>query len=534
MEKKTAEIERIKEYDHDELAEKYVALQQEIEKKQEQIENLTYELNHAKAMLFGRKTERQGEILDGQTTMEFNEAELLAAEDESAAECGTVTVNAYRRKSGKKKEDLSKLEKRVEEHEIPEERLRELFPEGWKRLPDEVYTNVEYIPAQYIAVEHHIGVYCGKRDDRIVRADHPAELLSGSIATPSLVAGIMNGKYVNGMPLYRMEQEFMRNNVPVSRQNMAGWVIKTAERYLSPVYDRMKEELFTHSVLHADETPFLVNKDGRKAGSKSYMWVYRSNVMDSSPVIIFEYQKTRKADHPIEFLRRFSGSLVTDGFEAYHKLERVRGGEISIAGCWVHHKRMYTNVLKSMGNAGSGTTAGTLAARAEVMIEEIFHKDNEYDCLDSENRYMKRQQELLPLVDGFFEWVKENRTKVTKQSLTGKAFTYSISQEKYLRAFLESGDIPMDNNAAERAIRPFCIGKKNWVMCDTVNGAVDSAIVYSITETAKANNLKPYEYLKLLLKEIPKHMDDTDFDFLEELMPWSETLPTECREKADK
>ena len=220
---------------------------------------------------------------------------------------------------------------------------------------------------------------------------------------------------------------------------------------------------------------------------------------------------------------------MTDGYEVYHKLARERDGEIRIAGCWVHLKRKYTDAVKAMGKAGADTAAGTLAGQGIEKIREIFHEDNKLNELDAESRLERRKEEILPLVDGFFAWVKKHRDDVTRRSVTGKAFTYTIEQEVYLRTFLESGEVPMDNNAAERAIRPFCIGKKNWVMCDTIHGAEDSAIVYSLTETAKANSLKPYEYLKHLLTVIPQHMDDPDQTFLDDLMPWSDALPSECR-----
>ena len=184
-----------------------------------------------------------------------------------------------------------------------------------------------------------------------------------------------------------------------------------------------------------------------------------------------------------------------------------------------------------MTNSGQNTAAGTLASKAIEMIQTMMHKDNLMNDLSPDERYRQRQEKIAPLVDEYFEWVKENRSKVTKQSKTGKAFTYSVEQEPYLREFLTDGNIPMENNAAERAIRPFTIGRKNWVMCDTIHGAEDSAIIYSITETAKANDLKPYEYLKHLLTEIPKYMDDTDLYFLEDLLPWSDKLPDVCRKQ---
>ena len=438
METERLSRQQLNEMDHEELVEAYMAFQSRVRDQEEKIDLLTQELNHMKAMMFGRKSEKKPDnTTDDQIRFEFNEIESIPAEEDTEE----VTVKGHTRKvkrAGKKKEDLSKLPKQVITHSIPEDKLKEEFPDGWNRLPDEVYTNVVYIPAQYIAMEHHIEVYCGKKEDRILRAEHPKELFDGSIATPSLLAGIMNGKYVNATPLYRMEQEFMRNDVPISRQNMAGWVNKAAERYLSLIYDRLKAEMLSHRVVHADETPLLVTKDGRPAGSRSYMWVYRSNILD---------------------------------------------------------------------------------------------KDNELEQLTSQERLEARKKDIKPLVDAFFAWVKEHRDDVTRKSNTGKAFTYTIEQEQYLRTFLRDGDVPMDNNAAERAIRPFCIGKKNWVMCDTIHGAENSAIVYSLTETAKANDLRPYEYLKYLLTEILQHMDDTDLTFLDELLPWSDALPDACRKQ---
>lgn len=523
--------EQLNKLDKEQLIELLTKQQEEAEKQQEQIDILTQELNQIRAMLFARKSEKQTEPDPDQLQMEFNEAESLST-NAAFEENEELTIQEHTRKvkkAGKRKADLSKLPKEIVTHSIDEEKLKEIFPDGYKKLPDEVYSNVEYQPAKYIVKEHHIEIYADKKDDRIVRADHPAELLRSSIATPSLVAGIMNGKYVNALPLYRIEQEYERNDVPISRQTMANWVIKTTERYLSLIYEHLKEKLLSHSVLHADETPVIVNKDGRPAGAKSSMWVYRSNVLDTEPVVIYEYQKTRKAEHPKEFLKGFTGVLVTDGYEVYHKLARERADEITVSGCWVHLKRKYTDAIKAMGKSGADTIAGTLAGHAIEMISKIFHIDNNLDHLDEKSRLKARKESIEPLVDEFFAWIRVHKNDVTRKSATGKAFSYSLEQEPYLREFLKNGNVPMDNNAAERAIRPFCIGKKNWVMCDTVNGAKDSAIVYSLTETAKANGLKPYEYLKHLLTEIPKNIDESDPSFLDELLPWSKDLPEECR-----
>ncbi len=160
-------------------------------------------------------------------------------------------------------------------------------------------------------------------------------------------------------------------------------------------------------------------------------------------------------------------------------------------------------------------------------IQAIYREENKLNDLSSEERLKQRQAVVKPLVDAFFAYIKT--LKVSKKDTFGDAVSYALNQERYLRVFLEDGEVPIDNNASERAIRGFCVGKKNWQMIDTINGAKTSAIIYSIVETAKANNLKPYDYVQYLLEEIPKHMDDTNCSFLENLLPWSENLPAEIR-----
>ena len=214
--------------------------------------------------------------------------------------------------------------------------LKEIFGEKWRRLPDEVYKRLAFHPATFEVEEHHVAVYCGADNQTIVRAKRDKDLLRNSIVTSSLQAAIYNGKYVNALPLYRLEQDFKRHDMNISRQNMANWTIQCSERYLSLLYDRMHQELLASPVLQADETPVEVSKDGRAAGSKSYMWVYRTGKMhDKAPIVLYEYQRTRKADHPRTFLKDYSWVLVTDGYQVYHTLEREREN-LTVAGCWSH------------------------------------------------------------------------------------------------------------------------------------------------------------------------------------------------------
>ena len=476
---------------------------------------------------FGRKSEAG--LVDEDQLRIFNEVEGLFDPDAEEEDIETVVRAHVRRRKGKLEEDLSNFPVKEVIHELSEEELKAEFPNGFSRLPDEIYKKLEYHPSWHEVLEHHIAVYKDKAGDKIIKADHPAELLDHSIVTPSLAAAIINGKYTNAMPLYRIEQEFARNDVNISRQTMANWMMRLSERYLSLVYDRIKQEIKQSSVIHADETPVMVTKDGREGMHKNYMWVYRTGEMcKAKPAILYEYQRGRSQEYPREFLKGFKGKLVCDGYNVYHNIEADE--EFTVCGCWAHARRYFADAVKA---AGKDNAKGTLAYAALVQIANMFKIEESLQKLPPSKRKERRKDMIGPLVDSFFDWLKANETNAVPKTKTGKGFTYCLNQETYLREFLKDPQVPMDNNAAERAIRGFCVGKNNWHLIDTVNGAKASAVLYSIIETCKANHLKIYEYLKYLLTEIPQHMDDTSLDFLDDLLPWSDKLPTECRKVID-
>ena len=243
---------------------------------------------------FGRKTERL-ECL-GQESI-FNEAETEAAKETDEPETEEISYTRTKRKPGKLDEMLKGLPTHQENHELTNEELIEILGEkGWKRLPDDVYRKLEYHPATKEVVEHHVAVYAARNEDRIVRAPHPAELLAHSVATPSIVAAVMNAKYTNAMPLYRISQEMERYDVKIPVPTMANWVIRCTERYLYPIWDRLLAEFRKLPVAQADETVCKVSKDGRPANAESRMFVYRSGEFEQNRVVIlYDYQKTRKA-----------------------------------------------------------------------------------------------------------------------------------------------------------------------------------------------------------------------------------------------
>lgn len=509
----------------------FLSMQDQMKQLNQNMERLIEQVAVANNHRFGRSTEKL-DVIDGQLNL-FNEAEALV-ENLYVPEPFLNDVckpQKPKKQKGKRDADLLGLPVEVVPHELPTEKLRKIFGASWKELPEEVYKRLRYTPAVYTVEEHHVHVYAGNDNQTIVRADRPADVLRNSIATPSLVAAVMNAKYVNALPLYRIEQEFKRNDIKIARQVMANWVIQCSERYLSLIYDRMHQEMYRFHVLQADETPVKVTKDGRPAGSKSYMWVYRTGKMYlETPIVLYEYQRTRNSDHPKEFLKDFEGVVVCDGFSAYHKLDK-ENDHIQFAGCWAHARRRFADAIKALKDKTNAH--GTVAYEALRQIAAIYKLDNELSELPVKERLSQRQLILKPLVEAFFAWVMKQQQDVTvpPKSKTADGLSYCINQEQYLKVFLEDADVPLDNNATEGALRGFCIGKNNWKLIDTIDGAKASAIIYSITETAKANQLNPYLYLKYLLTVIPEHMEDKNLSFLDELLPWSQTLPEECRSK---
>ena len=508
------------------------SLEEKIEQNNQTIALLTEEVANLRQHRFGRSSERGlTDQIEGQMSFAFNEAEK-AVDDNPAPEEPAMETVIIRRKSkktkGKREEDLKDIHTTVENHELSEDELRSYFPDGkWKRLPDEVFKRLEFHPISFEVIEHHVAVYAGYDNQTIVRADRPVSLLRNSIVTSSLGAGIINWKYVNSMPITRLSKEFEQQGVHISSQNMCNWTIQLADRYIRQIYDRLRREISSYHVIHADETPVEVNRDGRPAGSKSYMWVYRSGELESHPFALYDFQTGRKKEYAQKFLADFHGTCVTDGYEVYHSIGRDRK-DITFAGCWVHGRRRFADAVKAIGKEAA---KGTVAYKALEQLQVIFDLEDSYKELAPEERLEKRKTIIAPLVDAFFAYIKEERKHISPKSITGKAIDYCRDQESYLRVFLTDGLVPMHNNAAERAIRSFCIGKHNWYIIDTLRGAEASAILYSITETAKMNGLKPYEYVKYLLDEIPKHGECEDPAYLDDLLPWSEKLPGTCRKE---
>ena len=504
-----------------------------------QIELLTEQIRIMNQRHFGRKSEANLSEIDGQISLfdSFNEVEYLNQNSAKEPEIEEIVISSYHRSKakGKREADLDGLPARIIEHRLSDEELAIKFPNGYKELPREVYKRLHIIPETFIVDEHHVHVYASKDNDgTILKVPRPRDLFRNSIATPALVASIINGKYTNALPLERQAKTYKMNGINLATNTMANWVIRSTDMYLSLIYDRMHELIYDSKVIHADETPVKVMRIDNakiKNGKKTYMWVYRNRSLKGThPIVLYDWQDSRRSDHPREFLKTFSGTVVTDGYQVYHKLEKERE-DLKVAGCWIHARRPFADFIKSVGLTAA---KGSIAQEAYDMITEMLRIDNTFDDLPVSDRRKQRQLILSEKVDAYFTWIKQKYTQVTPNGSIGKALAYSINQEKYLRVFLTNGNIPMDNNYAEQAIRPFTLGRKNFVLIESSNGAKASAVLYSLVETAKANGLNTFEYFNLLLTEIPQHVDDNNLRFLDNLLPWAPLVQKACPSKYKK
>lgn len=506
-----------------------LSMQDQLDNLNTSMERMVEQIAIMNSQHFGRKTEKLADLSDQLSFFDFNEIE--ATVDKQTVPAPEPDINdikqTSRKPSGKRETDLKGLPVEVVSHDLTDEQKQDLGAD-YKTLPDEIYRRLKVIPRQVIVEEHHVAVYSTK-EDKIVKASHPAFLLRNSLASPSLVSAIMHEKFVNAVPLYRQEQELNRCSINLSRQVMANWCIQCSDRYLALMYDRLKNDLIRRSVLQVDETPVEVTKDGRPTGSKSYMWVYRTGAFDRlNQIVLYDYQKGRNHEHPETFLNGFSGTVVCDGFSAYNVLDKTHT-ELTLANCWAHLRRRFAEACKAIKSKDAIPTS--VAGKAIAQIAAIYKLENELADLSSDERLERRITTVKPLIEAFFAWVQKQTLDISvpPKSKTADGLSYALKHQKELMTFLSNGNVPIDNNATERALRSFTIGRSNWRLIDTINGAKSSAVIYSLVETAKFNSLNPRKYLEYLLTEIPEHQDDTDLSFLEELLPWSDQVIEKCK-----
>jgi len=488
----------------------------QIEQLQQKVRWFEEQFHLARHKQFGASSERS---IKEQPNL-FNEAETIA-EAGPVEECIRQTINYERKKPGRKPIPKDLPMERIEYRLPEEEQVCTACGGHLHEMSEELRHEVKLVPAQVKIVQHARFVYgcrnCEKNgiEVPIKTAKAPRPVIEKGLASPSALAYVMTMKFVDGVPLYRQEQHYARLGIDLSRGVLSNWMIKGSE-WLELIYGRLKQKLLEQDILHADETTLQVLKEpGRAAESQSYMWLYRSGCV-GPPIVLYEYQPTRSGEHPRRFLAGFKGYLHADGYAGYHDIP-----DVTLCGCWAHFRRKADEALKGLPGKlrRTETRAQTLLDR----INRLFAIERELKESTPEERLNIRKLKSRPVVDELRKWLDDIAPEVLPKSLLGTAVHYGRQQWPKLVRFLEDGRIEIDNNRSERSIKPFVIGRKNWLFCNTPKGARASAMIYSIIESAKENRLNPYAYLNHLFEKLP-NLNSRGKEDLDQLLPWNVTL----------
>ena len=522
------------------LSEQLVALEKritELEQDKKRIEQENQRLHDTVAyltkQLFGKHSEKTAALSDGQVSLfedvlVFNEAEdqadLKAEEPDLRNEAEKYGKKRYK---GQRKDMLKNLE-RVKKvyHLAANERYCDICGTELVAVGEEfVRSELEFIPAKLRVIEY----YCETLECRTCRkngkphmesAITPAPVILHSLASPSTIAWVIHQKFVNAVPLYRQENEWKMLGVTLSRATLANWLIVAARDWLVPVVERLHQEMLKETYLHVDESPIQVlQEEGRKNTTESYMWVYSTGQYGNHPLRLFEYQPGRGGNYPKKFLKNFKGYLHTDAYAGYDKVDKVIR-----CYCWAHVRRKFVDVLpKNMKSPEA-----TLAAKGIAFCNKLFEIEKSLKSLTSAERKDQRLKLELPVLEAFWSWVDLALQKAPPKSKLNEALAYARKYKTGLMNYLQDANCSISNNLAENSIRPFTVGRKNWLFSGSPKGAAASAAIYSLVETAKANGLNPYQYLNFILEDLPGFPFRQHPEILDRYLPWNPDIQTNC------
>lgn len=442
---------------------------------------------------------------------------LFPLDDKSASSSegheARAEVKAHLRRKKKRAVIPDHAPRQRVEHDLAEsERYCPVHRTNLSRGKDRITTRVEWIPARISVIDHVSATYCCEICDKTVKiAEPPPSPIQGSIATPSLLAQIATAKFADGLPLYRQESILARAGIELSRTTLATWMGKVATS-LTPLYNLMNDLLDQSPVLFVDETHLQVLKvKDKRPTSKSYLWV-RVGSVEGRKIVLFHFDPTRSSEVPLALLAGYKGFVMTDDYSGYNVIESLPG--IRRLQCWMHVRRYFKKALKALGKHGRGGIADQALAR----IRKLYMVERECATLSPEDRFQYRLERAKPLLDDFREWLEISHGELPPKSATGKAVKHALDVWNYLVVYLEDGRLTMDNSPAENAIRPVAVGRKNFLFCDSVEGAEATATLYSVIETAKAHGFDPFTYLRLVIERLTVALTIED---IEALLPWN-------------
>ena len=482
------------------------------ERLQKKIQTLFEAIRLARHQRFGASSEKapgQGEL--------FDEAEAAldipddAVDAESEPTLATGTKSLAKRKSRKPlPAHLPRIRNVIE---LPED--ERACPCGCQlsEIGEDISEQLEIIPAKLIVIQHVRKKYaCKSCEETIKSAPRPEVLLPKAIASNNTMAYIITAKYADGLPLYRLSPILQRYGIDLSRQTLSESVIAVAQK-AAPLLDYFRWVLNSGPVMHMDETPVQVlNEPGKAPQSKSYMWIQRGGPPDQT-VVLFNYETGRSGAITERLLEDYQGVLMTDGYTAYRQVAAKK--QLTHLCCWAHARRKFVDAQKAQPKGKAGRADSALSLIAKLYAVEKRHKNS-----DRTTRQHARNTESSKILGDLKQWLEKAQQEVPPARALGKAINYTLKYWPELSRYPENGDWPIDNNVAENAVRPFVIGRKNWLFSNSQRGATASANLYSLIETAKANGREPYQYLSWLFERLPK----TKPDDYAELMPWKMPL----------
>lgn len=488
------------------------------EKNQARIDFLEERIRLLQNELFGRKTEKLPKE-DRRQLLLFNEAETIVVKEPHADDSSDEIIIPQHSRKKRGRKPLPKDLPRVEViHDLNED--EKICDCGCQldRIGEEVSEQLDIIPAKVRVIKHIRYKYACKSCEGVESegptvkiAPVPVQIIPKSIATPGLLAQMLVNKFEDALPFYRQEKIFARMGIELPRATMCGWAMKVAER-ISPLLLLLGQEIRSGPLVNIDETTVQVlNEPGRANTSKSYMWVFRGGDPDR-PTLVYQYHPIRSGQVPLTFLEGFQGFAQTDGYNGYDALGRQHG--VVLVGCWAHARRKFDKVIKAKGNPKKKGAAD----EALEYIRKLYaiEKEARIKELDPEQVYTLRQLKAKPVLDEFKTWLDHKVSITPPKGLLGQAVAYTLNHWKRLIRYIDDGRLQPDNNLIENAIRPFVVGRKNWLFSGHPNGAKASAALYSLIESAKANGLKPYFYLRYLFDQLL--LAETESD-LKKLLP---------------
>ena len=467
------------------------AIVQENEGLKARVLTLQEQLNLALARRYAASSEK---ISPDQYRL-FDEAET---DTEAPPEDDEVIVPAHTRKKGGRRKLPQTLPRVEVVHELSAE--ERICPHDGATLAEVgavTSEQLDIVPARIQVIRHIRKQYACKCGQCIKTADLPRQPIPKSMASPGLLAHITVSKYQDALPLYRQETILRRIGIDIPRATLANWMIRSGV-LIQPLINLMRDQMLDYDIIQMDETPVQVLKEpDKRAQSKSYIWVQRGGPPDR-PVVLYDYDPGRGAGVPKRLLEGFTGYLQTDGYDGYNAVVAANG--LTHAGCMAHARRRFSDAVKAQGrNRRRGK-----AHRGLSLIRKLYRVEGQARKLTADGRYAHRQKHARPVLDEMRTWLDEALPLVSPSSATGKALSYLHNEWSHLIRYLDDGRLEIDNNAAENAIRPFVLGRKNWLFSASVKGVKASANLYSLIETAKANNLEPYAYLRYVFTELPK------------------------------